>query len=135
MSRFTAHLGLVLIETPDGRADTKAGRAQWFVSTALPFEVGVEGSGEWITVPVGATTDLASIPWIARRLLPPDGPWVKAAVLHDYLYRTKGLGGVYTRKQSDEIFLDAMTAVGVAAWKRQIIFQAVRLGGGRGWGS
>jgi hypothetical protein len=90
LSRFTAHLGLTLLEDRNGDPITKAGRCQWLLSEPLRYDVGAEGSGETITVPAGATTDLASIPGFAAALLPPDGPWAKAAVIHDFLYATRG---------------------------------------------
>lgn len=136
MSRFTSHLGLRLRETADGRPITRDGRCTWEVlDPALVYEVGAEGSGVRIVVPAGTVTDLASIPWPARGLLPPDGPWVKAAVVHDYLYVNRGLAGQWSREASDDILAEAMEVLGVPAWKRWVIHKAVRLGGKRGWGS
>jgi hypothetical protein len=147
MSRFTDALDLQLIETPNGDPRlTDDGRCQWRVREALIYDVGAEGSGETIKVPAGATTDLASIPRFAWALFPPDGPWVKAAVVHDFLYRTKGTckwGPVtcrtrltpYSRAESDGILREAMAVVGVSAWQRFVIWSAVRVGGGLGWGS
>ncbi len=137
MSRFTSHLGLRLRETPDGRPITRDGRCTWEVlDPALVYEVGVEGSGVRIVVPGGSVTDLAS-PWPARGLLPPDGPWVKAAVVHDYLYLNRGVAGDvrYSREASDDILAEAMEVLGVPSWKRWVIYKAVRLGGKKGWGS
>lgn len=147
MSRFTDALDLELIEDAQGRPVlTSDGRVQWRIKDPLIYDVGVEGSGETITVPIGATTDLASIPRLAWAVLPPDGPWTKAAVVHDYLYRTKGtcvLGLVrtrtrplpYTRAEADKILDEAMAVVGVGPVRRSIIYAAVRFGGGVGWGS
>lgn len=154
MSRFTAHrLGIELYDNARGEAVLRAGRCQWFLTRPLVYEVGAEGSGEDITVPSfdpdGLTdeaivalfmmgkafvTDLASIPRPVSGLLPPDGPWAKGAVIHDYLYVTRGLGGRYTRQQADAILAEAMVVLGVPAWKRAVIWSAVRIGGGRGWG-
>jgi len=146
VSRFTDHLGLRLIEDAAGRPVLTAdSRAQWSLIEPLTYDVGREGSGETITVPVGATTDLASIPRPAWSLLPPDGPWTKAAVVHDFLYRTRGTGlfagrrwitrpQAYSREQSDGVFDEAMAVLGVPTDARVIIFEAVRLAGGTGWG-
>jgi hypothetical protein len=57
----------------------------------------------------------------------------KAAVVHDYLYATRGLGGRYSRAQSDGIFREALGALGVPLWKRTLLWAAVRLGGAGGW--
>lgn len=144
MSRFTSHLGLRLREDANGIPITKDGRCTWeILAPSLVYEVGEEGSGETITVGAGFYTDLASIPWPARGLLPPDGPWAKAAVIHDALYRFKGVRcGVrngalvsYSRAQADAILDEAMKVLGVPAWKRSIIYRAVRLFGGKGWGT
>lgn len=141
MSRFTASLGLRLIEDENGRPITKGGRVQWTVIDDVPYEVGAEGSGVVIYIEKGATTDLASIPRIAWSLLPPDGPWTKAAVLHDAIYRLRGevarIGhpAPFTRKEADQIFNEAMEVVGVDELPRKLIYKAVRAGGKRGWGS
>lgn len=94
-------------------------------------------------------TDLGSIPSVAWSLgLSPSGAAAKAFVIHDRLYSARGVAvGVrrlvngdrlavnYTRKQSDDILMEAMKVCGVAAWKRGVIWAAVRVGGGKGWGS
>lgn len=143
MSRFTSHLGLQLIENADGDPLlTDDGRCQWAVAIPLSYDVGAEGSGETITVPAGATTDLASIPRAAWSLgFPPDGPWLKAAVIHDNLYRRRGdvirTGHpvTYTRAEADGILREAMGVLGVSTWERFVIWSAVRLGGAKSWGS
>jgi hypothetical protein len=145
LSRFINHLGLQMLEDAAGHPVlTGDGRAQWSLIGPLTYEVGREGSGETITVPSGVTTDLASVPRPAWSLLPPDGPWTKAAVVHDFLYRTGGTGvfagkrwisrvSAYTRAQADQIFDEAMAVLGVGADKRVVIFEAVRLAGAAGW--
>lgn len=146
MSRFTDHLGLTLLEDANGDPITKDGRCQWLVAAPLRYDVGAEGSGEVITVPAGATTDLASIPFPARGIFPPDGPWAKAAVIHDWLYVTRGTcfrdgfngrtrAKPYTRAEADGILREAMQVLGVSAFARGVIWSAVRLGGKGGWGS
>lgn len=136
MSRFTAHLGLQMVEDGEGRPILRGGRCQWIVRGALRYEVGCEGSGRYVLVPDGALTDLASIPRAFWTLLPPDGPWLKAAVVHDHLYRQRGVTDqrAWTRREADEILREAMGVLGVPAWKRGVIFAAVRIGGAAGWG-
>lgn len=146
MSRFTDHLGLTLLEDDNGRPLMRAGRCQWLLSASLTYDVGAEGSGETITVPAAFVTDLASIPAPARNIFPPDGPWAKAAVIHDFLYATQGTGlrggkrwiigrPFYTRQEADGVLREAMAVLGVPAWKRSAIWLAVRMFGGAGWGS
>lgn len=88
-----------------------------------------------ITVPAGTFSDFASTPWGTWNIFPPYGDYAAASFVHDYLYETKGLQGKYTRKQSDEIFREAMKDLGVPMWKRNIMYAAVRAGGGNGWGN
>lgn len=141
MSRFTDSLGLRLLEDAAGRPITYGGRCQWELLADLAYDVGEEGSGVTIWARRGSRTDLASIPRLAWSLLPPDGPWLKAAVIHDALYRTQGelerLGHPqpFTRKEADKILREAMGVLGVAGWKRAVIYRAVRLGGRGGWGA
>lgn len=146
MSRFTAHAALQAREDCDGRPLLKGGRCTWRLTAALPYEVGAEGSGETIIVPAGAETDLASIPSFAWSIgFPPDGPWLKAAIVHDFLYRSRGAcvhdGRVwrtrlepYDRKESDRVLKEAMAVLGVGGFERAVIYNAVRLGGAKGWG-
>lgn len=83
-----------------------------------------------IRVPAGFETDFASVPRLLWPILDPTGPYGKAAVLHDWLYRTRGLA---TRDQADRVFLEAMEALGVGWWTRTIMYRGVRVGGGRSY--
>ncbi len=157
MSRFTAPL--VVTPLDDGRRwkvlrsscnDLEESLA-WF-SQQFGYDIGFEDSGLSIIVPYNFTTDFASTPWFLWWLLPRWGKYGNAAVIHDYLYR----GGeivldehVYsgsehlpktdltlphpTRKQADEIMLEAMKVLEVAAWQRNLIYWGVRIGGWYGW--
>lgn len=107
-------------------------------------------AGDIITAPAGMPTDLASIPRLAQGALPPDGPWEKAAVIHDLLYQTYGTcqwigptGKVhnchtclepYSRAEADKLLLEGMEVLEVPLIQRQTIYWAVRLGGADGWG-
>jgi len=85
-----------------------------------------------IAVPVGFETDLASVPRALWRLFPPCGPYLEAAVVHDYLY---SLGGTESdREQADAIFLEAMEALGVGPMSRRLIWAAVRVFGASHFG-
>lgn len=70
---------------------------------------------EWIVVPRGFITDLASIPKPLRNLFDPNGKSRKPAVLHDWIYRTHE----FTKAQCDQLLYDALIACGeskVVAW-------------------
>lgn len=100
-----------------------------------PFDYWPVSGGEAIAVPAGFVTDFASVPRGFWNLEPPLGDAAKAAVVHDYLYWTKGLGGRYSRAKADRIFRDALATLGVPLWKRTLLWAAVRVGGAGGWGT
>lgn len=92
-----------------------------------------------IRIGAGFETDFASIPRIFRWLIEKLGRWNKPAVVHDAIYQ-----GLYTtpshvhtmpftRAEADDIFLDGMIALGVAPWKRRLMYWAVRICGWAAW--
>ncbi len=80
-----------------------------------------------IYVPAGFLTDFASVPRLMWRVMPPTGTYGKAAVVHDFLYRTAGMA---TKAEADSVFLEAMTALGVNRVVRYSMYWGVRLFGG-----
>ena len=85
-----------------------------------------------IRISAGFITDFASIPRLLRLLIPKLGRYNKAAVIHDALYQGTVRINV-TRQEADIIFLDAMEDLGVAKWKRTLMYWAVRVGAGMAW--
>lgn len=85
-----------------------------------------DASGFTVTVPAGFLTDFASVPKILWNLLPPTGQYGKAAVVHDYLYRTPGL---VSKEIADATFLEAMGVLGVPWITRHLLYRAVSLFG------
>lgn len=75
-----------------------------------------------IHIPAGFETDFASVPKLFWNVLPPNGVYGKAAVVHDYLYRT---WHVATKDEADHVFLEAMTALGVNWVVRYTMYYAV----------
>lgn len=95
-----------------------------------PFRVRLRELGERvIEVPRGFETDFASVPRFFWRVVPPWGRYSPAAVVHDYLYST----GKVSREDADRAFLTLMQRLGVPAWKRSIMYWAVRWFGGLAW--
>lgn len=85
-------------------------------------------AGDIYIVPTGMITDLASIPKLLRPAIDRNGLSRPAAVLHDYLY----LIGSLSRKQADELFLEALLSCGVNSIVAKGMYWAVRaFGGGR----
>jgi hypothetical protein len=82
-----------------------------------------------VVVPAGFKTDFASIPRLFCRVLPKNGKYDRAAVIHDYLYTT----AIVTKAEADSVFLEAMELCGVSWLERFIMFQAVNLFGLFAW--
>ncbi len=97
--------GYVTLLEYNRTTDRWSGR--WVVELTSDFEysLGAGNSPLVIRVPSGFRTDLASIPWALRWVFPPDGPYARAAVLHDWEYAL----GRFPRSLCDVIFWDAMT--------------------------
>lgn len=120
MSSFTTPLRVEALD--DGE--------RWKILEPFVYELGEKGSGKEIRIPVGFVTDFASIPKVFWSVVgAPWGTYGKAAVLHDYLYATQPC----PRARADEIFLEAMSVLGVDEDLRQSIYSAVRLGGAAAW--
>jgi len=141
VKRFSGKLVLVLLDDKDHPA-TREGRSLWGLQRELAYQT---VAGDTITVPKGFVTDLASIPRLVSGVLPPDGPWTEAAVVHDCLYFTRGglqlwygrrcisRAQPYSRAEADDILREAMADIGVGLVQRNIIWTGVRVGGGKGW--
>jgi hypothetical protein len=82
-----------------------------------------------IMVPRGFVTDFASVPRLFWSLLPPIGRYGYAALFHDYVYWQQTI----LRAEADRVFKDTMVELGVSAWKRGLLFGAVRLFGFVAW--
>lgn len=121
MSQFTE--SLVVTPLPDGNT--------WIILNDFGYEIGEEGSGDIINVPIGTYTDFASIPRPLWAIFPRWGKYGNAAVIHDWLYWDQSRG----RKEADDIFLEGMEVLDVPAWKRNTIYRAVRIFGGFAWRS
>lgn len=113
---------------------TRGGRVTARLLRGFSYRTRDARGGEIVAVPAGFVTDFASVPWGFWNLEPPLGDAGKAAVVHDYLYATKGLGGRCSRAQADAIFREALADLGVSLWKRDLLWAAVRVGGAGGWG-
>lgn len=123
MSRFTSSdpFGHYL---PDG--------VRFQIREDMVYAVGAEFSIELIIVPDGFITDFASIPVPIQAIIP-KSIGRRAAILHDYLYFTQGLSGKYSRKECDQIFLEALKVLGVRWTQRQVLYLGVRVGGWVAW--
>lgn len=80
-----------------------------------------------IIVPAGFVTDFASVPRAPFTYWLFGGVADEAAVVHDFLYET----GIVPRDVADDVYLEALEACGVAAWRRRAMWAAVRAFGAR----
>jgi hypothetical protein len=95
----------------------------WMVMSPLVIETDY---GQTISVPAGFITDFASVPRLPMVYTLFGDTAHEAAVVHDYLYSVEA----FPRASADSIFLSAMKATSVAAWRRYPMFLAVRIFGG-----
>jgi len=119
----------------------RSGRTLWALTEALVYWP--SNGHEPIVVPRGFVTDLASIPRPFWSWLPPDGPWAKATVIHDFLYYTQGSGvwkchdttlrKAYSRDDADWILRDAQNDRNVGIVSRNLVWLGVHVGGQHGW--
>lgn len=80
-------------------------------------------------VPEGFETDLASIPRAFRWLLQQNGGSRRAAVLHDFAYKTH----FASRAEADALFRKALAEEGVNPVGRFLYWSGVRVGGWWPW--
>ena len=97
------------------------GADNWELIKPLTYK----GKDQTFTVPAGFRTDFASIPpalaWLGSRY----GVYSKAAILHDYLWVSKGI----SRSDVDGIFRRTMRELGVSFLRRWLMWAAVRTSG------
>lgn len=100
----------------------------WMLESPMIFKAG-KRNPLILIVPRGFVTDYASVPRPLRLLLPREGTYGNAAVLHDYLYWRQDC----TREQSDNIMVIAMMEAGVSESTLRALQLGVRLGGQGSW--
>ncbi|WP_339016330.1 DUF1353 domain-containing protein [Fusobacterium animalis] len=91
-----------------------------------------EINGYLIRVPKSFITDGASVPKSLQWLYNPFGKYIKAAVIHDYLYSTYNNTGI-NRTLADKIFYFIMKETGVDKRTCRRFYTAVRCFGETSW--
>ena len=88
---------------------------------------------EGIKVPVGFKSDGASVPRLFWRIVFPPGDQkaLRAAFVHDWLYRTHPLG--WTREAADMLFLKVLLKNNVTKTSAILAWLGVRLFGRKAW--
>ncbi len=111
MSRFTTPAVLEMLD-----------HYKWWVYGPFEFYLSDDNS-DIIHVPAGFVTDLASVPRIFWTLLPPDGKYAKAAIIHDYLYDNalrSDILGRYDGAGRIEVEKDDHVLGGAAVWQGEL---------------
>jgi hypothetical protein len=118
--KFSSHLQLAMLPGQDGH--------DWVLASDFSYRA---KSGTTYQVLAGFHSDGASIPRVFWRLIGPPlaGRYAPAALIHDGLYASE----IIPRDVADDLFLEMMETLGVKSWRRKLMYQAVRIGGGAVW--
>lgn len=104
------------------------GRARWKLLCELAYNSQIHGL---IIVPVGYVTDFASVPRL------PFAYWLTgdtahaSAVVHDYLCSVEYPRCEISWARAADVFREAMKHEEVPAWRRTMMYWAVRMAGGK----
>ena len=129
MSSFKRFKGDLII-TYDAYASVKLKDDYWLLLTSFIYYIGKNNSDRYVVVPKWFLSDGASVPWIARILIPKMGRHSQAAFLHDWLcenyYILEETDGIVkpvkvSRKEIDRIFCEALGVLNVAKWRILLI--------------
>jgi hypothetical protein len=110
----------------------KLSATRWLLTDDLLFQTVILDGVFCVTR--GFQTDMASIPTWLGSVMPRVGAWDAPSVLHDCGYAgaltTLNRARVWlTKDWTDRVFLEALLASGVSAWRAQVMYWAVRLAG------
>lgn len=100
---------------------------RWQLEATLMYATDV--IDQVIVVPTGFVTDFASVPRLPLAYLFTGGKASAAAVVHDWLYSTH----TTSRKEADDIFFEAILAVGHSRFTAWLMWSGVRVGGAFLW--
>lgn len=129
---------LVLFRPREHFDSSDRGQDVYTVGSPLAIDWTAADCAGSVRVPPSFITDLTSVPWGLRWLVSRAGPWLEAAVVHDYLYvawqslpdEPSGSEKSRLRKFADDIMFAGMTRAGVRSWRKWGIYLAVRAFGG-----
>lgn len=102
----------------------------WEIVT--PYRIVLDGRD--ITIPEKFRTDLASVPRLLWWLIGPhELGGLLPPLVHDWLYQSKGHGGLFSRLDADRIFYRLMRGQRVGRIRALVGWLGVRLGGWLVW--
>lgn len=131
--RYLTALSLI---RPLNTVQTRLGEdGEYILQHDFIVELLVDGERLGITVPRGLITDLTSVPRLFRWFVGRVGPWLEAAIVHDYLYIAWQDVPGKTPLDRDRRFADRVMLIGMAAARvdfltRWGIFLFLRVFGG-----
>lgn len=131
MEKFTSFTAKPVIYYDD-EASELLGGDYYRVAESFRYYLGEKYAEQWVFIPAGMLTDLASIPRIVWNVLPPSGKYGAAAIVHDRLCNTlqitvAGKQTEITRARADAILGEAMEVLRVPWIKRFMISSAVAM--------
>jgi len=106
-------------------------RNSYDVRVAGPLSMYSEVAGRWIHVRYGFVSDLLSVPFFWRRLVPKSGPGRIAAIFHDQLCVDRP--DWCASKMAHKIFEEALIVTPVSKTRRRALYHSVDLFGPK-WG-
>jgi hypothetical protein len=101
----------------------------WYLDAVFQFQSVHPSLMHPITTPKGFETDFASIPSPLTIILPKWSVYGPAAIIHDWLYWTQSV----SRKDADNVLLEAMRDLRVNLVKQTMIYIGVRAFGWWAW--
>lgn len=111
----------------------------WMIYIPFTYRVGDPNGDMFVNIPRGFVTDFASIPRGLWNVFPPaTSKFSKAAVVHDLLYKRGYIERAkhhvkLSRKECDDILMEAMDVAGCSWLTRHVIYAGVRVGGWKPW--
>lgn len=120
----------ILIAPPNVPLRAFGDQHDWIVLEPMGYPLG--DTRDFIIVPAGFVTDLASIPpelWSFG--LTPTGKYGRAAIVHDYLYWTQRC----TPEEANRLLVIAMKESDVGVVDENVIYAGVSVGGNSAWKS
>lgn len=131
MDRFVSFTAKPVIYYDDEASEILGGD-YYRVAESFRYYLGENYAEQWVYIPAGMLTDLASIPRLVWNILPPTGKYGAAAIVHDRLCNTLQITQAgklidIPRKKADQILGEAMEVLQVPWIKRVTISSAVAL--------
>lgn len=96
-------------------------------------ELRITWRGKTLAVPAGFKSDGASVPRFFWRIVfpPGDAKALRAAFIHDFIYRTHPEG--WRKKEADLVFRELLLEAGVPRFRAEAAYAGVKFFGASAW--